>query len=69
MTGERFVLHCPTCGKVSGVAPTTDPDDIDDVSSEDAIAEEVFESEAGPVSRVRCPRCGRWLNPDLAEPE
>lgn len=69
MTSERFVLHCPNCGQVPGVSPSDDPDDVDDVSSDDVIDEEVFESEAGPVARLRCPRCGRWVNPDLAEPD
>lgn len=69
MTTERFVLHCPTCGRVTGLAPTDDSDDAAGASGDDVIEEDVFESSAGPVTRVRCPKCGRWLNPDLAEPD
>jgi hypothetical protein len=66
---QRYVLHCPHCGRVPGVAPVADPDDTSDASSDDVIDEQTFESSGGPVTRVRCPRCGRWVNSDLAEPE
>ena len=68
MTNQRYVLHCPSCGRVPGVAPSEDPDDRADASSDDVIEEQVFESASGPVTRVRCPRCGRWVSSDLAEP-
>ncbi|MGC9455359.1 MAG: hypothetical protein ACP5HU_10920 [Phycisphaerae bacterium] len=69
MPTQRFVLHCPTCGRVTVTAPAVDPDDIDGTSDDDVLEEQEFETPAGPVTRVRCPRCGRWLSTDLAEPD
>jgi hypothetical protein len=36
--------------------------------SEGLIEEQEFQTEHGPVTRIRCPRCGQWTQPDRAEP-
>ena len=66
---ERYVLNCPHCGQVEGYVPDAfDVDGPGAAASDDVIEEEVVATPAGPATRIRCPRCGRWLRPDRARP-
>ena len=48
---------------------TTDLDDEGDTPEGDAaIQEETVRTTRGTTTRVRCPRCNRWIRPDRARP-
>lgn len=71
MLDEKYVVDCPTCGRVEGYVAGAaragdDPGEPDD--AENLIDSEVFEGPHGPASRVRCPRCGGWVAGDRAWP-
>mgnify|MGYP001235139588 CR=1 FL=1 len=71
MLDEKYVVDCPACGRVEGylAGPTrlgNDPNEPDD--AENVIDSEVFEGVHGPISRVRCPKCGAWVPPDCVWP-
>lgn len=71
MEGELYIIACPRCGSVEGFLPAGAEDrERDDMVAEveDFIEEREFDTDGGPVSRVRCPRCGTWVDADLARP-
>ena len=67
MSGDRYVLDCPRCGRVEGFAPNDDYDE-GGAESEAAIDIEVIRTADGPATRVRCPVCGLWVAADRARP-
>lgn len=72
MTDEKYILDCPHCGDVAGYASTELQGEREDVAPPDedsVIEEDVFETSSGPVQRVRCPQCGRWVSTDRMRPE
>ncbi len=70
MSDERYILECPQCGRVEGYRPDfSGEDDPFGVTSADSlIEEEIVSTPAGPAMRLRCPRCGRWVDPKRARP-
>ena len=69
MTGEKYLLDCPDCGQVEGYVPSDfDEDERAPADPDMIIEEDVVRTSAGPATRVRCPRCGRWIRPDRAHP-
>jgi predicted RNA-binding Zn-ribbon protein involved in translation (DUF1610 family) len=65
---DRFILHCPQCGKVEGYWPSDLDEDQTPGSGDQEIEEQVFESVHGPVTKVRCPNCGQWLETTREQP-
>jgi hypothetical protein len=66
---QRYILKCPSCGPVYGYSATElDGDEPVPVESDLVIEQQEFSSAAGPVTRCRCPRCGRWVAPDNVQP-
>lgn len=69
MADEKYVLNCPHCGPVEGFVATDLQEQADSPpDSETFIEEEVVRTPVGTSSRVRCPRCGRWIKPDQIRP-
>lgn len=69
MNGEKYVINCPHCGKVEGYLNNPiDPEDVQPADAEEEIIAETFETQGHPVTEVRCPKCGRWLDADLVCP-
>ncbi len=69
---EKYIIDCPSCGKVEGYIQPQQEDyeeesGVGDVDEE--TVEETFESKGHPVEKVRCPRCGTWLAANRAGPE
>jgi ribosomal protein S27AE len=71
MSEEKFIISCPNCGPVEGYLSSDQDQEQEEIqeSSEDLIEEQVFDLEGLPVTRLRCPRCGRWVPADQAAPE
>ncbi|MFW6061208.1 MAG: hypothetical protein ACOC93_00215 [Planctomycetota bacterium] len=64
---QRYSLDCPRCGRVEGVGQTG----VEDLAStpEETIEERLVEDlEGHPERKVRCPRCGTWVEADRAHP-
>ncbi len=68
MNGEKYVLACPHCGDVEGFVEESSQREEDFGNVEEEIVADAFETEGQPVSKIRCPVCGRWLSPDHAKP-
>jgi len=74
MNGDKYVISCPHCGRVEGYSSTLEEEErdrdkaVEDTDVDSGIEEDVFEMEGVPVRRIRCPRCGSWISPDLAAP-
>jgi ribosomal protein S27AE len=72
MTGDKYILDCPRCGKVEGFAPVEVEEEDRDLGPETAdttIEQEEFEQPGHlPTTRLRCPRCGTWVPADRATP-
>lgn len=64
---DRLILHCPRCGRVEGYLPAEDEEQPPG-AGEQEIEEETFEGFHGPQMRVRCPKCGQWLETKREEP-
>jgi len=68
MQEEKYVLNCPRCGRVEGyIASATDDEDAGP-ESDALITEQHVRAVNGPATRMRCPRCGTWINPDRIRP-
>ncbi len=70
MNGEKYIIRCPRCGDVEGYVAACGEDE-DDTGPGDADGDTeavAFETEGHPITRIRCPRCGSWLNPEMARP-
>ena len=68
MSGDRYILDCPKCGRVEGFAPGDDDYDEGGAEAEAVIDVDVIPTADGPATRVRCPVCGLWLRADRARP-
>ena len=69
MQGELFIIDCPRCGRIEGYAPAEE-DDVDPaVGDEDESADEVefFDRDGKPIHKIRCPRCGGWVQPERTQ--
>lgn len=73
MATEKYVLYCRRCGPVEGYLGEELADEQHDehgVLEADALIEfDTFDTDAGPVTRLRCPRCGEWADADSARQE
>ena len=65
---EKYVLHCPRCGRVEGFVSASDDEPDETPEAEMLIEKEVVRTPSGPAVRLRCPRCGQWIRPDRAGP-
>ncbi|KPK82947.1 MAG: hypothetical protein AMJ81_08765 [Phycisphaerae bacterium SM23_33] len=69
MAEEKYVLNCPRCGRVEGYVSADVENEADSPPDPDMfIEEQVVRTPGGTATRVRCPRCGRWIKPDRAHP-
>ena len=70
MVDEKYVLKCPTCGRVEGyiASPVALDDDDDGLVADMVIEQRVVKTPTGTETRFQCPRCGRWLRSDAARP-
>lgn len=69
MAEEKYVLNCPHCGQVEGFVSVDAQDEAElPPDSEMFIEEEVVRTPSGTTTRLRCPRCGRWVKPDRVRP-
>jgi uncharacterized C2H2 Zn-finger protein len=65
---EKYVLHCPRCGRVEGFLAGSNDEPDETPEAEGLIEKEVVRTPAGLAVRLRCPRCGQWIKPDRATP-
>ena len=71
MQGEIFIINCPRCGPVEGYAPT-DEDAVEPAMGDEEVVadeQEFFARDGVPVHKIRCPRCGGWVEPERTKAE
>ena len=68
MPGEKYLVNCPTCGPVEGYLTSDFEEEDDALEADVAIEEATVQAAHGATSRVRCPRCGKWLPADRVSP-
>jgi len=71
MLDEKYVLDCPSCGRIEGYVPSAgrlgdDPSEPDD--ADNLIESQVVQTITGPTTRLRCPKCGTWVEGDRGWP-
>ena len=71
MQGEIFIINCPRCGRLEGYAPTEEDTLEPALGDEDAAADEqeFFARDGHLVHKIRCPRCGGWVEPERTKAE
>ncbi len=70
MGQEKYVVNCPGCGRVEGFVSSVNgyDDEEDSPEAEMSIEQQDVRTSGGQSTRIRCPRCGRWLQPDRIRP-
>ena len=65
---ERYLIRCPNCGPIEGTLPENNYErDTGPETSDEEIETEEFETQGHPITKVRCPKCGAWLDADELE--
>ena len=63
MAQETYIIDCSVCGEVPGYVRLGPEDDLTGgPTAEGVVDEDEVETTRGPADRVRCPKCGRWVD-------